>query len=102
MTVGSGAPCVKATSRSSTATHRRRKTPRHPEALAAQRRASKDGRESWPMLRDAPSQALRMTGGCGWSMPGTLLHRGELLGTGGALVRCLPGLVRHAVDGLAA
>ena len=32
----------------------------------------------------------------------TFFHRRELFGTGGALMRRLPGLVGHAVDGLAA
>src|SRR3954471_5173815 len=35
-------------------------------------------------------------------MPGNLLHRGELLGACGALMRGLPGLIGHAVDSFAA
>src|SRR6202011_6147227 len=39
----------------------------------------------------------------GYSMPAMgLLHRGQLLGTGVALISRLPGLVGHAVDGFAA
>src|ERR1700720_240799 len=75
MTLMSAAPCVKATSRSSTARPQKKNFP-HPEAKD---RGVKDSMPAWG-----------------------LFHCRQLLGTGRALMRRLPGFVGHAVDGLAA
>src|SRR5450759_1117725 len=115
MTLKSAAACVKATSRSSTA---------RPQEKAKIRLAQRGS--SCPALCRASTSSLPrhiktwMAGTSSaktrfallpghddemgkTSMPAMgFLHRGELLGTGRALVSRLPGLVGHAVDGLAA
>src|SRR5580693_7216714 len=104
MTLKSAVPCVKATSRSSTA---------HPQEKAifswqgVQRSCAsqtirpqcilRDAREERALLLD--EEESRKTE----SMPAIgFFHRTKLLGAGVALISRLPGLVGHAVDGLAA
>src|SRR5947199_9899052 len=105
MTVGSGGACVKATSRSSTATHRRRPArgglgwAKAPDANACggvPTIRGLDGKDGGHGANSAFAPPYEE------SMPGTLLHRGELLGGGGALIGRHPGLVGHAVDRFAA
>src|SRR5229473_1546652 len=99
MTLKSAAPCVKATSHSSTARPQEKAFPHGEEARL--RRLDPSG---YLILRDAASRLLRTRGSArGASVPAMdLLHRRELLGAGRALMGRLPGLVGHAVDGLAA
>src|SRR5258708_8794803 len=91
MTLKSGACPVKATSHSSTATHRENSITRI--AIFSARIRSR--RHNWRIQTLA--SAIRQS-----MVALALFHRRKLLRSGGSLVHRLPRVVRHAVDRLAA